>query len=164
MKNINVIFLFLSFLNPRSDKQHLNFTYLPQEVVTNYNGIYEYEKSKDHYILIDTLNGNYSGIFFGTQNYSDQGVLFYGNTMENLNIKGDQITLNIGERNLYKTTQMKIVKNKDQHKNDPIIGIAKNRLKFNGEISKNRIKIKCISEFGDCLNKEMYFKKVAGSK
>ena len=126
-------------------------------------GIYEFktlEKSENHYIAIDTLNGKYNGIYFGTEDSGGHGVLFYGNDMENLNIEKNKISFEIGTRELYETTRMRIVKHKRNLEKDSTSGISKGQLKYNGEISKNEFKLNCESEFKYCLEKKLNFKKL----
>ena len=43
------------------------------------------EKSENHYIIIDTLDGKYFGHYFGTEDSGGHGVFFYKNDMQNLN-------------------------------------------------------------------------------
>ena len=130
-------------------------------------GIYEYktpEQSENHYIVIDTLNGNYNGLYFGTEDSGGHGVFFYGNGMENLNLENDKISFEIGKRNLYETTRFRIVKNRKNLEKDSTYGVSKGQLKYNGEITKNGIKVKCESEFGYCWENEMNFEKLTENK
>ena len=86
-----------------------------EKLNANLIGIYEYktpEQSENHYIVIDTLNGNYNGLYFGTEDSGEHGVFFYGNGMEKLNLENDKISFEIGKRNLYQTTRFRIVKNR----------------------------------------------------
>ena len=130
-------------------------------------GIYEYktpEQSENHYIVIDTLNGNYNGLYFGTEDSGEHGVLFYGNGMENLNLENDKISFEIGKRNLYETSRFRIVKNRKKIEKDSTSGVSKGQLKYNGEITKNGIKVNCESEFGYCWENEMNFEKLTENK
>jgi len=134
---------------------------------TDLIGIYEYktsEESENHYIIIDTLNGNYNGLYFGTEDSGGHGVFFYGNGMENLNLKNDEISFEIGKRDLYETTRFRIVKHRRDLEKDSISGISKGQLKYNGKITKSGIKVNCESEFGYCWENEMNFKKLTKNR
>ncbi|MDO6598728.1 hypothetical protein [Tenacibaculum sp. 1_MG-2023] len=134
-----------------------------ETIKQNFNliGIYEYktrEQSENHFIVIDSLNGKYNGIYFGTEDNGGHGVFFYGNGMENLNIENDKVSFEIGHRNLYESTRFRIIKNKRDFEKDSSNGISKSRLKFSGEISPNGFNLNCESEFGDCWSSKMDFK------
>ena len=135
MKNITLLILIFSLLSCNSEQKKLDFI-----------GIYEYktpEQSENHIIVIDTLNGKYNGLYFGTEDGSGHGVFFYGNRIENLNIEKNKINFEIGKRDLYKTTRFRIVKHKKSKIKDSLIGTSKEKLKYSGEISKKEIKLNC---------------------
>ena len=163
MKKISSLILVLSFISCDSDKNTAELKIISEKLNSELIGIYEYktpEKSENHYIVIDTLNGNYNGLYFGTEESGEQGVFFYGNGMENLNIENNKISFQIKKRNLYETTRFRIVKHKRELERDSTIGISKGHLKYSGVISKNGFKLKCESEFGYCWENELNFEKL----
>jgi len=167
MKNITLLILILSFISCNSDKKTAESKTTPEKLNADLIGIYEYktpEQSENHYIVIDTLNGNYNGLYFGTEDSGGHGVFFYGNGMENLNLETDKISFEIGKRNLYETTRFRILKNRKNLKKDSTSGVSKGQLQYNGEITKNGIKVKCESEFGYCWENEMNFEKLTENK
>jgi len=130
-------------------------------------GIYEYRtenKSENHYIVIDTINGKLSGVYFGTEDSGGHGVFFYGNEMENLTLESKNISFEIGRRELYASTRMRIIKNKKDLEIDSTSGVSKSRLKYKGDILKNGFKLTCKSEYGDCWWNEMSFYKLSEQK
>lgn len=162
MKNIALLILTLCFINCNSDKKKPELKTTTKKLNADLIGIYEYktpEQSESHYIIIDTLKGNYNGFYFGTENIS-QGVFFYGNEMKNLNLNNGKISFEIGKRDLYETTRFRIVKRRRNLEKDSIIQISKRQLKYNGKLTKNVIKVNCISEFDDCCKNEMSFEKL----
>ena len=82
MNNFSLLILLLSFVSCNSDKKSSELK-LNSDLI----GIYEYktpEQSENHYIVIDTLNGKYSGLYFGTEDSGGHGVFFYSNSETNL--------------------------------------------------------------------------------
>ena len=140
------------------------------EVNTNSNkpnsdfiGIYEYktpEASENHYIMLDIQNGKYTGVYYGTEDKAEHDVLFYANELKNLTIKKGKISFDVRTRNLYKTTQMRIVKQQSDVKKDSISDVSKGLLKYSGILLKNEFTLNCASEFGHCWADELNFKKV----
>lgn len=156
MKNITLLILIFSLLSCNSERKKLDLI-----------GIYEYktpEQSENHIKVIDTLNGKYNGLYFGTEDSGGHGVFFYGNRIENLNIEKNKINFEIGKRDLYKTTRFRIVKHKKSKEKDSLIGTSKEKLKYSGEISKKEIKLDCKSEFGYCWQRKLIFKKLSEKK
>ena len=163
MRNITILILILSFISCNSDKKTSESKTDSKNLNSDLIGIYEYktpEKTENHYIVIDTLNGKYSGIYYGTEDSGGHGVFFYGNGIENLNIEKKEISFEIGTRELYETTRMRIVKHKRDLEKDSTSGISKGQLKYSGEISKIGIKLNCKSEFGYCWENELNFEKL----
>ena len=75
----------LSFISCNSDKKTSELKTDSKKLNSELIGIYEYqtpEQSENHYIVIDTLNGKYNGVYFGTEDSGGHGVFFYGNEME----------------------------------------------------------------------------------
>ena len=163
MRNITILILILSFISCNSDKKTSELKTDSKSLNSDLIGIYEYktpEQSENHYIVIDTLNGKYSGIYYGTEDSGGHGVFFYGNGIENLNIEKNKISFEIGTRELYETTRMRIVKHKRDLEKDSTSGISKGQLKYSGEISKIGFKLNCKSEFGYCWDNELNFEKL----
>jgi len=167
MKNITLLILILSFISCNSDKKTSELKTNSKKLNPELIGIYEYktpEQAENHYIVIDTLNGNYNGLYFGTEDSGGHGVFFYGNGMENLNIENKKISFGIGKRDLYETTRFRIIKHKRDLEKDSTSGISKGQLKYSGEISKNGLKLNCESEFGYCWENELNFEKLTEKK
>ncbi len=167
MKNITLLIFVLSFISWNSDKEKFELQTIPEKLNAELIGIYEYktpEQSENHYLVIDTLNGEYNGLYFGTEDSGGHGVFFYGNEMENLKVKNGKISFEIGKRKLYETTRFRIVKNRRNLEKDSTSGVSKGQLKYNGEITKSGIKVNCESEFGDCWENEMNFEKLIANK
>ncbi|WP_157492042.1 hypothetical protein [Mangrovimonas sp. ST2L15] len=167
MKNITLLILILSFISCNSDKKTSELKTTPEKLNADLIGIYEYktpEQSENHYIVIDTLNGKYSGLYFGTEDSGGHGVFFYGNGMENLNLENGKISFEIGKRDLYETTRFRIVKHKRDLEKDSTSGVSKGQLKYSGELSKNGLKLNCESEFGYCWENELNFEKLPENK
>lgn len=125
-------------------------------------GIYEYksdEKSENHYIVFDKIDGELKGFYFGTEDGKGHGIFFYAADMINLTIdKEGKIEFEIGDRKLFETTQFKIVKIENQR--DESIGLSRGLLKYKGQINKGKIQLTCDSEFQDCWTNELIFEKV----
>jgi len=122
-------------------------------------GIYEYkstELSENHYIVFDKVDGKIIGKYFGTHDGKGHGVFFYKADMEKLTI-GDngEIEFEIGDRLLYEETQFKI---KDPSP-DNSIGRSRDILKYKGQITEGKIKLKCNSDSYDCWTEEFIFEK-----
>ena len=167
MKKISLLILILSIISCNSDKKTMELKTDSEKLNSELIGVYEYkalEQSQNHYIVIDTLNGKYSGLYFGTEDNSRRGILFYGNEIKKLNIENNKISFEIEKRKLYENTQMRIVKHKKDLEKNSTIGISKGQLKYRGEILKSGFKLKCESEFGDCWDYEMTFEKLIEQK
>lgn len=166
MKNFTLLIAILNFLSCISDKKTSEFKAKSEKLNTDLIGIYEYktsEKSENHYIVIDTLNGKYNGIYFGTEDSGGHGVFFYGNQIKNLNLEGENISFEIGTRHLYDTTRFRIIKNKTNLEKETESGISKGNLKYVGKLSENEIQFKCKSEYGDCWEDDLKFIKLEGN-
>jgi hypothetical protein len=146
MKYILTIFLATTLLTDKQD----------------FIGIYEYksaEKSENHYIVFDKIDGQLKGFYFGTEDGKGHGVFFYAVDMTNLTIdKEGKIEFEIGDRELFETTQFKIVKTEKQR--DESVGRSRGLLKYKGQIHEDKIHLTCDSEFQDCWTKELTFEKV----
>ena len=163
MKNITVLILILSFVSCNSDKKGVELKTGSNNLNSDLIGIYEYNtpvQSENHYIQIDTLNGKYIGLYYGTEDSGGHGVFFYENGIENLTIENNKISFEIGTRELYETTRMRIVKHKRNLQKDSTSGISRGQLKYRGEITKSGFKLKCTSEFGYCWEDELNFEKL----
>jgi hypothetical protein len=167
MKNITLLILILSFIGCKSDKKTSELKTDSKILNSDLIGIYEYktsEQSENHYIIIDTLNGKYNGLYFGTEVSGGHGVFFYGNKMENLNLKNGNISFEIGKRDLYETTRFRIVKHRRDLEKDSTSGVSIGQLKYSGEISKRGFKLICESKFGYCWDNELNFEKLPEKK
>ena len=127
-------------------------------------GVYEYksiEKSENHYIVFEKVDGELKGKYFGTHDGKGHGIFFYQADIEKLKI-GDkgEVEFEIGDRLLYETTQFKI--------KDPIpestIGRTRDILKYTGQITGDKIKLICNSEFNDCWDKELTFDRISNGR
>lgn len=163
MRNLLTLILLISFVSCNSDRKTVESTVKSEIVNPEYLGIYGFKSAKStesHYLTIDTLNGNYIGLYFGTEKGNENRILHFGNRLENLIIEKNKIQFEIGERNLYKSTLFRIVKHKSELANDSIIGVAKNRLKYKGVVLNGGFKLNCESEFQNCWVKELTFEKI----
>ncbi|WP_415185569.1 hypothetical protein [Nonlabens sp.] len=163
MKNITILILILSFMSCNSDKKTAELKTDSNKLNSDLIGIYEYktpEQSENHYIVIDTLNRKYNGLYYGTEDSGGHGVFFFGNKMESLIIEKKKISFEIGNRELYETTLMRIVKHKRNLEKDSTIGISKCQLKYSVEITKSGFKLNCESEYGYCWENELNFEKL----
>lgn len=154
MRKLILLFFMTSILSCNSDKHKNEFNELDADLI----GSYEYEsaeKSENHYIVIDTLNGEYKGIYYGTEDSGGHGVYFFKSQMEDLNILEERISFKIEKRELYQVTLMNNLKNDRDFKKDSIIGISNGQLKYRGEIFKDEFKLKCESEFGYCWDNQL---------
>jgi hypothetical protein len=163
MKSFLSIVILMSFISCNSDKKTTESIAETEKPNSELIGIYEFKTSEpreNHYITIDTLNGEFAGLYFGTEDGKEHGISYYGNKLENLIIKKNKIQFEIGKRNLYESTLFRIVKHKRELENDSIIGVSKSRLKYKGEILKNKFILNCESEFQNCWKKELTFEKL----
>lgn len=163
MKKFSLLILILSFISCNSDKKTSEIKTEAIKLNPELIGTYEYKtlvQAENHYILIDTLNGKYSGLYFGTEDNSRRGILFYVNEMKELTIENNKISFEIGKRELYKNSQMRVQKHKRDLEKNSITGISKGPLKYKGEILKSEFILKCESEYGDCWYYEMTFEKL----
>ena len=163
MKNITLLLLILSFISCKSVEKTSELKTVSKKLNSELIGIYEYktlDQSENHYIVIDTINGKYNGIYFGTEDSGGHGIAFYGNEMENLKIESEKISFEIGKRDLYETTRYRIVKHERDIEKDSTSGVSKGQLEYSGEISKSGFKLNCESEYGYCWESEMYFEKL----
>ena len=161
MRNILILIFITIFASCNSNKKT---TSASPKLNIEFIGVYEFktlERTKHHLIIIDTLNGKYNGLYYGSEDGNgDDDALFYGTYIENLSLNNNKISFEIGERNLYETTRFKIIKNKSHIGKDSIKEVSDSQLKYRGLISKKGLKLNCESEYGDCWENEMYFEKL----
>ena len=151
MKTIFVLLTFLSIISC-SSYQKSN--------AKDLNGIYEYKaanQAQNTYLVFDTQNKKQLALFYGTEN-QNQEIYYFENKIEKLKIDQQEISFEIGKRELYETSRLKIVKSKEQVKNERIVGISKEKIKIVGKINDEKIKLPCVSE--GCQQKEMIFLKI----
>ena len=114
MKTIFVLLTFLSIISC-SSYQKSN--------AKDLNGIYEYKaanQAQNTYLVFDTQNKKQLALFYGTEN-QNQEIYYFENKIEKLKIDQQEISFEIGKRELYETSRLKIVKSKEQVKNDDFI-------------------------------------------
>jgi hypothetical protein len=129
---------------------------------TDLIGSYEYKtpnSAENHFIVIDTIKGKFSGRYYGTEDGSGHGVFFYENEMKNLNIANNNISFEIEKRELFQTTRFKAEKKKIGVKAEKSIGFSNTVLFYTGTISNQDLKLNCESKYGDCWEKGFKFKK-----
>ena len=126
-------------------------------------GTYEYQtenKEENHFIFIDTVETKLVGFYFGTEDGSGHGIFHYGNPLLKLKLTDNKIEFEIGQRELYKTTLNKVYKADEKPKKEIAIGISRSPLKYTGKLTEFGFKLNCESEFQDCWENEMEFKKI----
>lgn len=147
MKTTTFIFL-LSLISNLSIAQQLE-------------GIYVFKASaekENHYLVFDTQGGKSISLYYGSQNRNDH-IYYYPAELNKLKLDGKgNIEFEIGKRQLFETSQFKIIKH-ESHRDKPV-GSSKSVLKYKGQIIGNQIKLTCSSKVGDCWQKEIIFEKV----
>ena len=126
-------------------------------------GVYEYQLENNrvnHSIFIDTVDTKLVGFYFGTEDGKGHGVFHYGNPLLNFKLTDNKIEFEIGQRELFETTRNKVVKADEKPKKEIAVGISKSPLKYSGELTEFGFKLNCESEFKDCWDDKMEFKKV----
>lgn len=167
MKKISLLILIVSLIGCNSDKKASEIKTEPKKLNTELIGIYEYKalkQSENHYLVIDTLNGKYSALYYGAEDNSRFGILFYKNEIKKLTIENNTISFEIGKRELCENSLMKVVKQERNLEKKSIIAISRGLLKYNGELLKDSVKLKCQSDYGDCWDSEMTFEKLTDKK
>jgi len=126
-------------------------------------GIYEYKsvnKSENHYIIFDRIDGEMKGKYFGTHDGKEHGVFFFKADIEKLEIRDKgEIEFEIGDRLLYESTQFKI---KDPSP-DSTVGRTSDILRYKGRITADKLKLTCDSDAYDCWDKELTFDKISSA-
>jgi len=160
MKKILILILLLNIFSCNSDKKQNDLKVKSEKVDYQLIGIYEsksIEFIQNNYIIIDTLDNKLNGFYFGTESSGEHGVFFYKTKMSKLIIEKNNIQFEIGERELYENSQMKIIKTKSQIDKEISVGISKNILKYNGIKTDNGFDLNCNSEHNDCWESKMNF-------
>lgn len=125
-------------------------------------GVYEYksaEKGENHYIVLEEVDGQLNGGYYGTEDSKGHGIFFYGVEMTNLLIDREgNIEFEINDRALFETTQFKLIKRKKDR--DEPVGYSREPLKYIGRINKDEIQLTCDSKFQDCWADTLTFEKV----
>jgi len=147
MKTITFIF-FLSLISSISIAQQLE-------------GIYVFkasEQKNNHYLVFDTQGGKSIALYYGSEDGSGHGIFYYAEELLSLKLdeKGN-IEFEIGKRQLFETSQFKIIKH-ESHRDKPV-GSSMSVLKYKGQINGNKIILTCSSKVGDCWQAEMIFEK-----
>ncbi|MEW7292876.1 hypothetical protein [Aquimarina sp. 2304DJ70-9] len=164
MNKILSIILILCFISCNSERK----TEVSNTKISKLNpelaGIYEYEtpnKRENHQLYLDIEDNKLIGFYFGTESSGEHGISHYGNPIENVNFENNKIDFEIGIRELYESTRNKVYKPGQKLENQESIGISRSTLKYSGEIIKNKFILNCISEFNDCWENRMEFKKIS---
>ena len=126
-------------------------------------GVYEYKTenaSENHLIFIDTVDTKLVGFYFGIEDSGGHGVFHYGNPLLNFKLTENEIGFEIGQRELYETTRNKVYKPSQKPKTEKPIGLSKSQLKYSGEFTEFGFNLNCESEFQDCWQNKMEFKKI----
>jgi hypothetical protein len=126
-------------------------------------GVYEYQsenKEENHFIFIDTVDTKLVGFYFGTEDGNGHGIFHYGNPLLNFKLIENRITFEIGQRELFETTRNKVYEANEKQKKEIALGISKSPLKYSGELTEFGFELNCESEFQDCWENIMEFKKL----
>ncbi|REG86289.1 hypothetical protein [Winogradskyella sediminis] len=141
------------------EKEHLETQLVDNEII----GVYEYQaenKEENHSIFIDIVDNKLVGFYFGTEDGSGHGIFHYGNPLLNFKLTEKEIAFEIGQRELFETTRNKVYKADEKPKKEIAIGISKSPLKYSGQLTELGFELNCESEFNDCWENKMEFKKV----
>ena len=125
------------------------------------SGIYVFEKEdtiRNTYIMLYNENNAMKGHFFGSEKIANGDILFFQNEMQNLKLNNTKISFDIGERKLYKTSQLGIKKSAENRENFITTPTSKEKLKFSGKIKDAEIILNCNST--NCTDKTLNFQKV----
>jgi hypothetical protein len=139
------------------------FSFLWTET-SSLTGVYEYqssEESENQYIVLDKVDGQIKGKYFGTEDGKGHGVFFYENTMEKLTIdENGNIEFEIGDRFLFEENQFK------KHKKNPDMspGRSSRTLKYKGRITGDKIELTCDSDFYDCWDTKFVFSRISNAR
>ena len=71
-----------------------------------------------------------------------------------------EVAFEIGQRELFKTTRNKVYEADEKPKKEIAVGISKSPLKYSGELTEFGFELNCESEFHDCWENKMEFKKL----
>ncbi len=126
-------------------------------------GVYEYQtenKDENHFIFIDSVETKLVGFYFGTEDGSGHGIFHYGNPLLNFKLTEEKIKFEIGQRELFETTRNKVYETDEKPNKEIAIGISKSPLKYSGELTEFGFELNCESEFQDCWENKMEFKKI----
>ncbi|RAJ13042.1 hypothetical protein [Olleya aquimaris] len=141
------------------EKEHLETQSIDNEII----GVYEYQsenKEENHSIFIDIVDNKLVGFYFGTEDGSGHGIFHYGNPLLNFKLTENEIAFEIGQRELFETTRNKVYEADENSKKEIAVGISKSPLKYSGELTEFGFELNCESEFKDCWENKMEFKKV----
>jgi len=126
-------------------------------------GVYEYKtesKGENHLVFIDTVHNKLTGFYFGTEDSGEHGIFHYGNPLLKFKLGNNNLEFEIGQRELYETTRNKVYKPSQKPKEETSVGISKSHLKYAGELTEFGFKLTCTSEYGDCWENKMEFRKI----
>ncbi|MDO5981747.1 hypothetical protein [Flavivirga spongiicola] len=141
------------------EKEHLETQLVDNEII----GVYEYQtenKEENHSIFIDIVDNELVGFYFGTEDGSGHGIFHYGNPLLNFKLTEKEIEFEIGQRELFETTRNKVYGAEENPKKEIAVGISKSPLKYSGELTEFGFELNCESEFQDCWENKMEFRKI----
>ena len=157
-KLLKLLLIILCFgCNTKNNKEQ---TTLSQTL--HFIGFYEYKAEsgkRNQYVLIDTLQGKFYGIYYRTEPKRGKGVWYYANSLTNLRVIGDSISFALGRRKLFSSRPiepgqrvLKLPDNSYQNgNNDPT---------FRGIFQNSILQLKCRSTDGNCPSESMSFQKI----
>ncbi len=159
-KLLKLLLIILCFGCNTRHKNNKEQTAVSQPV--HFIGFYEYKAEsgkRNQYVLIDTLQGKFYGIYYRTEPKRGKGVWYYANSLTNLKVIGDSISFAIGRRKLFSSRPiepgqrvLKLPDNPNQNgTNDPT---------FRGIFQKGNLQLECRSTAGNCPSKSMSFQKI----
>ena len=125
-------------------------------------GFYEFESQngqRNQYILIDTVNNKYYGIYYRTEPKRGKGQWYYANSLSDIRIEGDSIFFVLGNRKLFNSKP--VIPGKMTIKTpvkDERTGM--DELLFAGRILNTSLQLICSSANGGCPEALMKFKKI----
>ena len=150
---------FAAWNSQQAWKENLETQLVDNEIV----GVYEYQtenEEENHSIFIDIVDNELVGFYFGTEDGSGHGIFHYGNPLLNFKLTENEIAFEIGQRKLFKTTRNKSYEADEKPEKEIAAGISISPLKYSGKLTEFGFELNCESEFQDCWESKMEFKKV----
>ncbi len=129
----------------------------------NILGFYEYQApsgGSNHFILIDSLNNRYYGIYYRTAPKRGNGQEYYANSLSRFKFEGDSISFVLDERKLFNSRPVRPGKKTAANMPDIPLAVNRNALKFSGAFNREDLKLRCVSHNGNCPEQHMFFKRI----